>query len=86
LPVTLPTRFTASDRLQNSPTETSRNLHLELAASNSAVDQFLAGLCGKAAGRNQTDGLRIFLENDEIVHFRSSGNAVELRYYAESAS
>ena len=33
-----------------------------------------------------TDGLRIYLGNDEIVHFRASGNAPELRCYAESDS
>ena len=33
-----------------------------------------------------TDGLRINLENGNIIHFRPSGNAPELRCYAESSS
>ena len=80
----LPTRFTASDRLQNFPTETSRALLLNLSASPDAVGALLDGLCGKPLGLDQTDGLRITLEGNEIVHFRPSGNAPELRCYAEA--
>jgi len=76
----------ASDRLQNFPTETSKDILLELAASSSAIDELLKELCGKAIGQDQIDGLRILLENNEIAHFRPSGNAPELRCYAESAS
>lgn len=86
LPLNLPARFTASDRIQNFPTETSRTILQELAASVSAINEILNGLCGKAIGQDQTDGLRILLENNDIVHFRPSGNAPELRCYAESAS
>ena len=82
----LPARFTASDRLQDFPTETSRALIAELAPSTAAIEGLLAGLCGKPLDQDQTDGLRIFLENDEIVHLRPSGNAPELRCYAEAAS
>ena len=82
----LPARFTASDRLQAFPTETSRRILLELAQSATAVNRLLSGLCGSLIGLDQTDGLRLFLENNEIVHFRPSGNAPELRCYAESDS
>ena len=82
----IPARFTASDRLQNFSTETSRAILQNLAASETAVNQLLAGLCGKMTGLDLTDGLRIFLENSEIVHFRPSGNAPELRCYVESSS
>ncbi len=82
----LPARFTASDRLQSFPTASSRRIIAELAASTVAVDTLLGGLCGKPTAQDQTDGLRLFLENDEIVHFRPSGNAPELRCYAEAAS
>ena len=71
----LPARFTASDRLQNVPTESSRTLLQELATSPVAIESLLNGLCGKPVGLDQTDGLRIFLENNEIMHFRPSGNA-----------
>jgi phosphomannomutase len=86
LPVSLPARFTASDRLQSFPTETSRRILAELSASSVAVESLLDGVCGKPTGLDHTDGLRIFLENNEIVHFRPSGNAPELRCYAEAAS
>ena len=82
----LPQRHTASDRLQNFPTEASRTILAELAASNSAIENLLGDLCGKPVGLDQTDGLRIRLEGNEIVHFRPSGNAPELRCYAEAAS
>ena len=82
----MPARFTASDRLQNFPTETSRALLHKLSASPDSIEKLLEGLCGKPRGLDQTDGLRISLEGDEIVHFRPSGNAPELRCYAEAAT
>lgn len=82
----LPTRYTASDRLQSFPTEESRKIIAELAASRDAIARLLDGLAGQALGQDQTDGLRITLIGDEIVHFRPSGNAPELRCYAEAAS
>ena len=81
----LPARFTASDRLQDFPTETSRRLLFDLSSSHEAIANLLEGLCGKVVKLDQTDGLRIFLEGDEILHFRPSGNAPELRCYAESS-
>lgn len=82
----LPSRFTASDRLQDFPTETSRTLLSELSVSFTEIEALLDGLCGKPVALEQTDGLRITLEGDEIVHFRPSGNAPELRCYAEAAT
>lgn len=82
----LPSRFTASDRLQNFPTETSRALLADLSASPEGIETLLAGLCGEPVSFNRTDGLRITLEGDEIVHFRPSGNAPELRCYVEAAT
>jgi len=82
----LPQRYTASDRLQNFPTEASRTILAELATSSFAIESLLGDLCGKSVGLDQTDGVRILLENNEIVHFRPSGNASELRCYAEAAS
>ena len=82
----LPPRFTASDRLQDFPTEISRALIARFAAEKSAAESLLAGLAGKVLGQDETDGLRLILEKDEVVHFRPSGNAPELRCYAEAAS
>ena len=90
LPASLPARFSASDRIQNFATEKSRLLLQSLAASgvgsNASLREFLAPLHVEAAGIDQTDGLRITLSNSEIVHLRPSGNAPELRCYAEAAS
>lgn len=83
---TLPPRFTASDRLTNFATETSQQL---LAKAATEPEQFLKqlGLADFAIAHiNQLDGLRITLSNQEVVHLRSSGNAPELRCYAESSS
>lgn len=84
LPQDLPARFTASDRLQSFPTKTSHQILLNLAASSTAMSELLGSLGGTATGLDQTDGLRISMDNGEIVHFRPSGNAPELRCYAEA--
>ena len=41
---------------------------------------------GELASRDLTDGLRLSFENGEIIHLRPSGNAPELRCYAEAAN
>jgi phosphomannomutase len=82
----LPARFTASDRLQNFPTESSRQLLQTLTGSDHALRDFLAPLGSESAGIDQTDGLRVTLPSSEIIHLRPSGNAPELRCYAEAAS
>jgi phosphomannomutase len=81
----LPSRYTASDRLQNFPAERSRRLLQDLACSDKSLSEFLALLGVEAAGLDQTDGLRVTLTNAEILHLRPSGNAPELRCYAEAA-
>ena len=86
LPARLPPRFTASDRIQNYASEKSRQLLLDLSASDAALRGFLAPLGMQPAGIDQTDGLRITLANRDIVHLRPSGNAPELRCYAEAES
>jgi phosphomannomutase len=84
LPAGLPPRFTASDRIQNFATAKSQQLLQELAASDAALRAFLAPLGLEPAAIDQTDGLRITLTNAEILHLRPSGNAPELRCYAEA--
>lgn len=82
----LPARFTGSDRLQSFPAELSQKLLQSLSASMESITQLLRTLGAKPTQINQTDGLRIYLDNGEIVHYRPSGNAPELRCYAEAAS
>lgn len=82
----LPGRFTLSDRL--TPLSGQRSAR-EITALRNAVarDPVLppfAALCGAVTGIDETDGLRLFFANGDILHFRPSGNAPELRVYVES--
>lgn len=82
----LPARLTASDRVQNFPTENSRDILNKLVAQPSGLSNLLGDLCGDVDHIDQTDGLRITFKTGDIVHFRPSGNAPELRCYAEAAN
>lgn len=81
---TLPKRYTASDRITNFATQKSTEL---LAQATAAPELFLQQLGfseSEIVDLNQTDGLRLSLSNSNIIHLRPSGNAPELRCYAES--
>jgi phosphomannomutase len=82
----LPARFTASDRLQSFPVEASQAILKKLSVSSETIADLLRSLNTKPLRMDQTDGLRVYLDNGEIVHFRPSGNAPELRCYAEADS
>ncbi len=82
----LPARYTASDRLQNFPTDKSQSLIISLLASPAGLVQTLAPQSGAAVGVDQTDGLRVTFDSGDIVHLRPSGNAPELRCYVEASS
>lgn len=82
----LPNRFTASDRLQNFPTQDSRTLLDRLVAEQAVTSELLAPQSGGLVATDTTDGLRMTFANGDIVHLRPSGNAPELRCYAESES
>ena len=79
-----PARFTAADRLQEVPTEASQALVARFDAEPQARAAFLAGFGGTEAQVDRTDGLRMVLSDGRIVHLRPSGNAPELRLYAEA--
>jgi phosphomannomutase len=81
----LPPRFTASDRLQNFPTEIGRERILALAEAPDAVAKAFPEL-GVPIAMDTTDGLRMTFSNDEILHLRPSGNAPELRCYTEAST
>lgn len=80
----LPHRFSASDRLQNF----ARKYSLELIEGlQKDASKFLAELGYEECYElNTTDGLRITLGCGDIVHLRPSGNAPELRCYAEAST
>ncbi|RQM69678.1 phosphomannomutase [Aeromonas enteropelogenes] len=82
----LPQRFTHSDRIKNFPTEFSHALISEGKEDLGLLLNNL-GLYEKCAAHYDcTDGLRLFLTDGCIVHLRPSGNAPELRCYAEANS
>jgi phosphomannomutase len=83
----LPQRFTHSDRLKNFPTEQSKTLIAGFCSGGrSAIERVFAEAFGGVKEIDETDGLRIIFESDEVVHLRPSGNAPELRCYNEASS
>src|SRR5690606_2698680 len=76
----LPQRFTASGRLENVPAERSAAL---LAALD---DPGFFAEAGEIAGSSRIGGVRVSLASGEVVHYRPSGNAPELRCYTEAGS
>ncbi|GAD28980.1 phosphomannomutase [Photobacterium leiognathi lrivu.4.1] len=80
----LPQRFTHSDRIQNFATEKSAAIISE-AKESPVMFLSMMGFNNVAVITvDTTDGLRITLSNEDVVHLRSSGNAPELRCYTES--
>ena len=84
LSASLPRRFTASDRIQAVPTELSRALIGRLEKDSGLAAGLMAPDAGEVVARDTTDGLRITFASGDIVHLRPSGNAPELRCYAEA--
>lgn len=78
-------RFSASDRIKNFATEKSKALLAQHSENPLALVKQLGFDSVNVTAVNTTDGLRITLSDDNIIHLRPSGNAPELRCYAESA-
>lgn len=88
----LPARHTASDRIKDTPTDKTM-IFLDSLAGPGVADPcaqatalIQPGLGLTAKGVDTTDGVRITLHNNEILHYRASGNAPELRCYAEAST
>lgn len=86
----LPARYTASSKVDDFATEKSQEiLKLILAGESKLLDQIISEYFN---GKNDikdidtTDGVRITLENEDVLHLRPSGNAPELRCYTETTS
>ena len=80
----LPKRVTYSERIKNFSTKKSQNI---LAYGKSNPELLLANLGFESfaiKNLDVTDGLRLTLENDDVIHLRPSGNAPELRCYSEA--
>lgn len=80
----LPARYTASDRIQDFPQEQSASLIDDLGQHSWKAGVLLAVDSGELVHVDITDGFRATFSNGDIVHLRPSGNAPELRCYAES--
>lgn len=78
----LPKRFTDADRLVNFEREKSLLIIRSLEQDVTSLEEAL--MIGSVISKNVLDGLRLTFENKDIVHFRPSGNAPELRCYVES--
>jgi len=82
----LPQRFTYSDRIQNFATVKSKAI-IDSGKNNPHKLVSQLGFENVAIKHvDETDGLRITLNNNVILHLRPSGNAPELRCYAEADS
>lgn len=80
----LPQRFTASDRIKDFAREKSLQI---IAVLQQNAQSFLLELgYDESYELDLTDGLRITLASGDVVHLRPSGNAPELRCYAEAES
>jgi phosphomannomutase len=80
----LPRRFTASDRIEQVPTDISRHLIAILGHDAMQAAELMAPASGPALAQDCSDGLRLTFETGDVVHLRPSGNAPELRCYAEA--
>lgn len=81
----LPGRYTYSDRIKAFPQEESRALLARL-RQDAALQSDVAGKTTAPARVDTTDGVRLTFADGDIVHLRASGNAPELRCYAEAAT
>nr|BFD62736.1 phosphomannomutase [Bdellovibrio sp. HM001] len=83
----LPARFTSSILVKNCPLEKSSQI---LKAVQNSPYEFIKDLVEVSKDANLTvnnlDGVRITTKENEIIHFRPSGNAPEFRCYTEAST
>lgn len=82
----LPNSFTASDRLQEFARDKSLAVLSEAESEPQAFLKRVALNGVTVVAIDKTDGLRMILSDKAVVHLRPSGNAPELRCYAEANS
>lgn len=82
----LPQRFTCSDRLKDFSKARSSEALKKIEDNTTILAQWLGESYSSPINTNKVDGLRMTFGNGDIVHLRPSGNAPELRCYAESGS
>jgi phosphomannomutase len=82
-----PKRFVYSTSIKGVPTETSQEILQKISKKDSAAKKIAEKLFGLPAEIKKfdfTDGARMILANNEIVHTRPSGNSPEIRVYVEA--
>jgi phosphomannomutase len=79
----LPLRPAASDRLQDVPTERTTAMTARLSNELSYARDFFSGI-GEVDSVSSIDGPRVTLKSGDVIHYRASGNAPELRCYVEA--
>jgi len=82
-----PQRFVYSHSIKGFPTEKSQKIIKKILKKGTAEKKLakkLFALPAEVKKFDFTDGARMFLANDEIIHVRPSGNAPEIRVYCEA--
>jgi phosphomannomutase len=82
----LPRRYTLSDRLHDVNVAACRELLVALAEDPQGFCRLARTKLPPVMEVDLTDGVRARLESGDILHLRLSGNAPELRCYAEAAT
>ena len=82
LVASLPMRPALSDRLTDVATDRSTAMARRIASEPAYAKDFFSGI-GDVESINTMDGPRVTLSSGDIVHYRPSGNAPELRCYVE---
>jgi phosphomannomutase len=85
LVVRLPVRPALSDRLTGVPPEAAAAFVARLSEDTNYGQKFM-GEAGEIAEISRIDGPRFTLTSGDIIHYRPSGNAPELRCYVEGAT
>lgn len=80
----LPARFTRSGRIEHIESSRSGPFLQELLDDEHRTHFF--SQLGTIRESDAIDGVRVVLSTGEVVHYRASGNAPELRCYAEAAT
>jgi len=84
-----PQRFVFSQSIKGFSTEKGQEILKKLSKEDSTAKKMatkLFGLSSEIEKFDFTDGARMFLSNNEIIHIRPSGNSPELRVYSEAES
>jgi len=77
--------YAVADRIKDVPASVSAPFLKRLSDDSGFDADFLGGI-GTIGSKDNLDGIRFLLTDGSVLHFRASGNAPELRVYAEAPS